>query len=243
MATQAFVNNLLALAHDRRLSIRNISAGAGLSSSTLNNFLTSYKTKGIESASLSDRVRSAIARYLQVPLEDMDTKELLPPVPLETVWKQRNTHGIRNVGAIRRLAIDTVPYFNEASLLAFAQHPNETPDDLHLYACSEDIRGARRPEGLDEELARKTVAWTADTDALAPVLRAGTVVYLAPISAVTRPFYVLAAAKGRIVLRRLISDGSCHWLLCNPEWPGDEKRIAADRLFAAVVAWTAYPFS
>ena len=243
MTTQTFVNNLIALAYDRRLSMRKISYESGLSSATLNNFFTKYSKGGLESASMSERVQQAIARYLKVPLEDMQTKELLPPVPLEKVWEPKDARYTRNVAAIRRLAIDTVPYLNEASLLAFAQHPNETPDDLHLYACSEDIRGARRPEGLDEELARKTVAWTADTDALAPVLRAGTVVYLAPIASVTRPFYVLAAAKGRIVLRRLISDGSCHWLLCNPEWPGDEKRIAADRLFAAVVAWTAYPYS
>lgn len=233
-----FVQNMIALCAKHNLKLGKLAelvtekTGRTLSSTTL----TRLAKRGA-AANPSDSTVAGVASVFKVAPEEMLHKELLPQVGKEVVIRKYEYKTIEEEKAEEDRQ-KTVPLLTEFDL-------SEVSRAFGIWESNEH-KNVTAPEG--STLSQDLIAFYAPSNALAPEIRKGFLVYATPMRTIDEPelkdgSLVLAKTEGgEQVLRKLILDDVGNkWLVAtNKNQPGSEP-LKAEEILAVVYAWLGKP--
>ena len=247
-----FFNNLISLADQRGLSIRAISDGSGLPPSTLSRYVKKGPGARARTATIA-----AVAKFFDIPAEDLANKELFPPVS-QAVLKRivpssEQVSGISESLPEEPSHFGTVPLFSSDELLTHVAQSG----DISIEDLDRVERMVVPPAFDDLQSNADLLAYRVQNDALHPVIPRGSIVYFRALEKDETPpngSYVIAQTRvlasevhdfmgdAPFVTVRKFSMDECYrtWLTAtNPDFPEKEKTILGGKIFGIVVAWSA----
>lgn len=233
-----FVQNMIALCAKHNLKLGKLAelvsakTGRPLSGTTL----TRLAKRG-KNASPSAPTVEGVAAVFGVTADDLMFKELLPEVETDVVIRKYEYKTIEEEKEDEDRQ-KTVPLLMATDLAQACR--------IFGHWSSGDKEKVTAPEG--STLSQDLIAFYAPSNALAPEIRKGFLVYATPTNTIDEPelkdgCYVLAVPDGGgQVLRKLVFDDlGNEWLIAtNKNFPG-EKALKAAEILAVVFAWLGKP--
>lgn len=247
-----FFNNLISLAEQRGLSIRAISDGAGLPPSTLSRYVKKGPGARARTATIA-----AVAKFFDIPAEDLASKELFPPVSQSVLKKIVPSSDLNpdlsDSSLLEPPTLGTVPLFTSDELLAHVAKSG----DISVEDLDSVERMVAPPAFEDLQTRTDLLAYRVQNDALHPIIPRGSIVYFRALEKDETPpngSYVIAETRvlgseihefmddAPFVTVRKFSTDECYrtWLTAtNPDFPEKERTILGGKIFGIVLAWSA----